>query len=156
VKHGKVGAFFNRIIQDNEYFSAVRLVLFFDGECGFCQKSVRWIHEFDHKGWIEFAPLQGELAEKFGLGGYAEKGGGSLVVLREQDGEIFTKSDAVAELGKALGGVFCVLAFLFSLLPIRFRNGAYDWVARNRYRLLGNADTCALPDKGLRERMRES
>lgn len=133
----------------------MRLVLFFDGECGFCQKSVRWIHEFDDKGWIEFAPLQGELAEKFGLGGYAEKGGGSLVVLREPDGEIFTKSDAVAELGKALGGVFRVLAFMLSRIPGKLRDGIYDWVARNRYRLLGKADACALPDKGLRERMRE-
>lgn len=133
----------------------MRLVLFFDGECGFCQKSVRWIHEFDDNGWIEFAPLQGELAEKFGLGGYAEKGGGSLVVLREPDGEIFTKSDAVAELGKALGGVFRVLAFMLSRIPGKLRDGIYDGVARNRYRLLGKADACALPDKGLRERMRE-
>ena len=116
---------------------------------------MRWIHEFDDKGWIEFAPLQGELAEKFGLGGYAEKGGGSLVVLREPDGEIFTKSDAVAELGKALGGVFRVLAFMLSRIPGKLRDGIYDWVARNRYRLLGKADACALPDKGLRERMRE-
>lgn len=134
----------------------MRWVLFFDGDCGFCQKSVRWIHEFDDKGWIEFAPLQGKLAEKCGLGGYAEKSGGSLVVLREQDMEIFTKSDAVIELGKALGGVFYVLAFVFSLLSMRFRNGAYDWMARNRYRLLGKADACALPHKGMRERMRES
>ncbi len=155
MKNGKVGAFFNRIIRDKRYFSAVRLVLFFDGDCGFCQKSVRFLYEFDDKGLIEFAPLQGELAAKYGLSGYAEKAGGSMVVLREPDGEIFTKSDAVAELGKALGGVFRVLAFMLSRIPGKLRDGIYDGVARNRYRLLGKADACALPDRGLRERMRK-
>ena len=147
----KVGVFFNRIIDESEYFSAVSLVLFYDGECGFCKRSVRFVYEFDERGAIEFAPLQGILAGKFGLKGYAEKGGGSMVILREEDGEIFTKGDAIMELGKTLGGVFGVLAFMFSLLPPRLRNGAYDLLARNRNRLAG---TCELPDEGLRKRMR--
>ncbi len=115
-------------------------------------RSVRFVYEFDKKGLIEFAPLQGELARKFELKGYAEKGGGSMVILREEDGEIFTKGNALVELGKALGGVFLVLAFVFSLLPERLRNGAYDLVARNRNRL---ASHCGLPDEALRKRMRE-
>lgn len=143
---------FNRIIDESEYFSDVSLVLFFDGDCGFCTRSVRFVYEFDEKGVIEFAPLQGGLSRKFELKGYAEKGGGSMVILREEDGEIFTKGDALIELGKALGGVFRVLAFVFSLLPKRLRNGAYDLVAWNRYRL---GEACDLPDEGLRKRMRK-
>ena len=76
------------------------LVLFFDGECGFCKRSVRLVYECDEKGLIEFAPLQGVLAEKYELKGYSEKGGGSMVMLREEDGEVFTKGDALIELGK--------------------------------------------------------
>ena len=128
------------------------LVLFFDGECGFCKRSVRFVYEFDERGMIQFAPLQGDLAGKFGLKGYAEKGGGSMVILREEDGEVFKKGDALIELGKALGGVFCVLAFGFSFFPERFRNGLYDLVAKNRYKLAGS---CELPDEGLRKRMRD-
>ena len=128
--------------------------MFFDGECGFCQKSVRFVYEFDERSLIEFAPLQGHFATELGLLDYAEKGGGSLVVLREQDGEVFTKSDALVELGKALGGVFHLLAMMLSRLPKRLRNGAYDLVAMNRYKLAVKADACGLPDKGLRERMR--
>jgi predicted DCC family thiol-disulfide oxidoreductase YuxK len=146
---------FNRIIEDKEYFLAVSLVMFFDGECGFCQKSVRFVYEFDERGLIEFAPLQGHFATELGLLSYAEKGGGSLVVLREQDGEVFTKSDALVELGKALGGVFYLLAMMLSGLPKRFRNGAYDLVARNRYRLAGKAVACGLPNENLMKRMRE-
>ncbi len=114
-------------------------------------RSVRFVYEYDEKGLIEFAPLQGELARKFELKGYAEKGGGSMVILREEDGEIFTKGDALLELGKTLGGVFRVLAVMFSILPVRLRNAAYDLMARNRNRLAG---ACELPDEGLRKRIR--
>lgn len=148
----KVCEFFNRIIDEREYFLAVSLVLFFDGECGFCTRSVRSVYEFDERGLIEFAPLQGELAGKFGLKGYSEKGGVSMVILREEDGEVFTKGDALMELGKALGGVFRVVAFGFSLFPQGFRNWLYDLVAKNRYQLGG---VCELPDEGLRKRMRD-
>jgi predicted DCC family thiol-disulfide oxidoreductase YuxK len=130
----------------------VSLVLFFDGECGFCQKSVHFVYEFDEKGLIEFAPLQGIFAKKYELKGYSEKGGGSMVMLREEDGEIFTKGDALIELGKSLRGVFWVLAFGFSIFPKCVRNGLYDLVAKSRYKLAGS---CELPDEGLRKRMRE-
>ena len=128
------------------------LVLFFDGECGFCKRSVRLVYEYDEKGLIEFAPLQGVLAEKYELKGYSEKGGGSMVMLREEDGEVFTKGDALIELGKNLGGVFWVLAFGFSNFPKLLRNGLYDLVAKNRYKLAGS---CELPDEGLMKRIRE-
>jgi predicted DCC family thiol-disulfide oxidoreductase YuxK len=151
----EVDDFFNRIIDRSEYFLAVCLILFFDGECGFCQKSVRFVYEYDEGEMIKFAPLQGELAGENKLSGYAEKEAGTMVVLREEDGMIFTKSDAAVELGKALGGVFRLLAMMVSAFPKRFRNGIYDLVARNRYRLAGKVDACGLPDEGLKKRMRE-
>ncbi len=131
------------------------LVLFFDGECGFCSKSVRRVYQLDPKGAIEFAPLQGELSGKLGLGKYADKDGGSMVILRESDGEMFTKGDAWVVLGKTLGGVWKVLAAAFSLFPKQIRDWAYDLVANNRYRIAGRGNPCALPDEGLRKRMRE-
>ena len=37
-------------------------VLFFDGECLFCQARVRWLQRRDRDGHLAFAPLQGALA----------------------------------------------------------------------------------------------
>lgn len=113
---------------------------------------MRFVYEYDERGAIEFAPLQGELGGEFGLKGYSEKGGGSMVLLREEEGKILTKGDALIELGKVLGGVFAVLAIVFSIFPKCVRNWLYDLVAKNRYKLAG---TCELPDEGLRKRMRE-
>ncbi len=131
------------------------LVLFFDGDCGFCSKSVRRVYQLDPGGAIEFALLQGVLAGKLGLRKYAEKGGGSMVLLRESDGVMFTKGDAWIELGGALGGIWAALASAFSLFPRQARDWAYDLVAKNRYRLAGKGNHCAMPEEGLRKRMRE-
>jgi predicted DCC family thiol-disulfide oxidoreductase YuxK len=130
------------------------LVLFFDGDCAFCSKSVRRVYQLDAKGAFEFAPLQGVLAAKLNLRNYAEKGGGSMVILRESDCAMFTRGDAIIELGKALGGVCAALACAFSIFPRCARDWAYDLVARNRHFLAGKSNQCAMPDKDFMARMR--
>jgi predicted DCC family thiol-disulfide oxidoreductase YuxK len=131
------------------------LVIFFDGDCGFCSKSVRRVYELDMKGDIEFSPLQGILAGTLGLRKYAEKEGGSMVILRESDGRMFTKGDAWIVLGETLGGGWAGLASAFSLFPKHARDWAYDLIARNRYLLSGKGKACAVPDEGLKKRMRD-
>lgn len=131
------------------------LVLFYDGDCGFCSKSVVCVYQLDPRGVIEFAPLQGILAGKRGLRKYAEKGGGSMVILRESDGEMFLKGDAWVVLGGALGGIWAFLASCFSLFPKKARDWIYDLIAKNRYRIAGKGGACAMPEEGLRKRMRE-
>ena len=61
-------------------------VLFFDGDCGFCSKSVLKVHALDKKGQVDFAPLQGEFSKKMGYTNLADKNGGTMVFLRESDG----------------------------------------------------------------------
>ncbi|MGJ8634595.1 MAG: thiol-disulfide oxidoreductase DCC family protein [Luteolibacter sp.] len=129
-------------------------VLFFDGKCGFCSGAVRRVYELDEKGVIDFAPLQGELAGELGLEGYAEKGGGSMVLMDEEGGELFVKGDAVIRLGKMLGGFWAVAAAFFWVFPKGVRDRGYDLVARNRHLLPGDKPLCELPDEELVLRMR--
>lgn len=131
------------------------LVLFFDGDCGFCSKSVRKVYRIDAKGAVEFAPLQGKLAKELGLEKFAAKDGGTMVIIRESDGQRFFKGDAWILLGRTLGGTWAALAAIFSILPKALRDVFYDLVARNRYLLAGKGNACAMPDEGLRKRMRE-
>lgn len=130
-------------------------VLFFDGDCGFCSKSVRRVHRLDKSGLIDFAPLQGELAGEKGFGKYAEKGAGTMVLMREGDGLVFLRSEALVELGKVLGGGWAVLGRCLSFVPRGLRDWGYDFVARNRHRLAGYGRACGIPDEGLRRRMRD-
>ncbi len=129
-------------------------VLFFDGDCGFCSKSVRRVYALDKKGAVEFAPLQGEMAREMDLAKFADKEGGTMVMLREEDGAKFYKGDAWVVLGKALGGVWALLAGSFALFPKAARDWGYDLVAKNRYLIAGKNNACGMPDEGLRKRMR--
>jgi predicted DCC family thiol-disulfide oxidoreductase YuxK len=129
-------------------------VLFFDGECAFCSASVRRVARIDKRGQVEFAPLQGKLASEMGLAGYAADSGGTLVLLREADGSVFTRSDALLELARVLGG-FWKLATVVRCIPRVLRDAAYRWIADHRYLLMGKSASCALPDPELRKRLRE-
>ncbi len=132
---------------------AMGWILFFDGECAFCSKSVRRVFRFDCRGNVTFAPLQGELSREMGFSHHAAKDGGTMVLLRESDGEAFTHSDAWSELANALGGWWRIFT-VARLIPKVLRDAAYRWVAANRYRLMGKSDTCEMPDPELAKRLR--
>ncbi len=129
-------------------------VLFFDGDCGFCAASVQRVARLDKRGLVEFAPLQGKLATEMELSGHAADRGGTLVLLREEDGRIFKRSDALIELAHILGG-FWKLAAIARFIPRPLRDAVYRWIANHRHLLMGKSATCALPDRELRKRLRE-
>jgi predicted DCC family thiol-disulfide oxidoreductase YuxK len=129
-------------------------VLFFDGDCAFCSKSVRLVASLDKNRRVSFAPLQGKLAGEKGFTRHAAKEGGTMILLREQDGKIFMKSDALIELARVLGGWWRVTT-LARFIPKPLRDWGYGCIAANRYRLMGKSDSCSLPDPELVKRLRE-
>jgi predicted DCC family thiol-disulfide oxidoreductase YuxK len=134
--------------------AAMRWVLFFDGDCGFCSESVRLIAGIDKAGQIDFAPLRGKLGTEMGLEKWADPASGSVVLLRESDGQFFYFSDACLEVAGILGGgwrIFRVLRWI----PKPLRDWVYRVIARNRYRFIRKAQVCNLGDLGLRRRLRE-
>lgn len=132
---------------------AMGWILFFDGDCAFCSKSVRRVFRLDRRKNITFAPLQGELSREIGFSHHAAKDGGTMVLLRESDGKAFIHSDAWIELANALGGPWRIFAAT-RLIPKVLRDAVYRWVAANRYRLMGKSDTCEMPDPELAKRLR--
>jgi predicted DCC family thiol-disulfide oxidoreductase YuxK len=128
-------------------------VLFFDGNCAFCSKSVQQVVRFDGQERVSFAPLQGELAREKGFSGYAAATNGSMVLLRESDGRVFMHSDALIELARALGGFWQIFR-IARFIPRWIRDGVYRWIARNRHRFMGKKSACLLPDAALLKRLR--
>ena len=127
-------------------------VLFYDGDCAFCSASVRVVVRFDKNRRISLAPLQGERAEKLGFSRYADPAGGSMVLLRESDGKVFTHGASWIELARALGGGWRVFA-LARFIPKPLLDFVYRKIARNRHHFMGKADTCRLPTPDVRERL---
>jgi len=128
----------------------VRWIVFFDGECAFCSRSVRWLVLLDWRKNLRISPLQGDLARSKGLERYADNSDGTMVVLRESDGAIFTSSDAWLEVMRALGGPWR-LFLIFKLVPRFIRDAAYRLFARNRW--FGKTNACGMPDEKVTKRV---
>jgi predicted DCC family thiol-disulfide oxidoreductase YuxK len=98
--------------------------------------------------------LQGKLAAEMGLVKYANETGGTMIVLRESDGQVFLRGDALIELSRALGGEWWIFTAA-RFIPKPLRDAVYQWVADRRHRIMGKADACSLADPELLKRLRE-
>jgi predicted DCC family thiol-disulfide oxidoreductase YuxK len=74
----------------------------------------------------------------------------SIVVTTDR--HAWVRSDAVIEIARRMPWPWRA-ALALRAVPESLRDGAYRWVARNRFRWLGKADLCAAPTPALRERM---
>ena len=136
------------------YIDPMSWVLFFDCDCAFCSASVRRAFTFDKHRRLKYSPLQGKLAAEKGFSSYADKSGGTMVVLRESDGEVFLRSDAAIEIARALGGGWRIFS-LAALIPRSIRDGVYQWIARHRYWFSSTGDFCLLPDPEMQKQILE-
>jgi predicted DCC family thiol-disulfide oxidoreductase YuxK len=121
----------------------VRWTLFYDDDCGRCCALVDWIAKSDRRGRVLYLPLQGEMAKKWGFSAEIDKDGGSMVIVRDADGAVFTDSEACLELSRALGG-FWRLALILRMIPRRLSDLAYRTVSRHRQSLWRCGDRCGV------------
>ena len=129
--------------------STDRPVLLYDGLCGFCDGTVRFILRHDRSGTMQFATLQGELGQRV-LAGTKELQGVDSLVLLEGD-RVHVKSEAALRIAAYLGGAWKV-ALALRLVPRAVRDWGYDLFARHRYRFFGKHDSCPIPAPEVRAR----
>lgn len=128
-----------------------RLVLY-DGECGLCDRSVRFIYARDPEGAFRFAPLQSPLGQRKLREHALPTDRLDTMVLLDEDGA-WTRSTAALRIARRLRGPVRALG-AFLALPRWARDWAYDAVARRRHRWRKD-DACAPPPPGLRARIVE-
>ena len=128
--------------------SKSKAILFFDGDCGLCNRTVRFLIQKDRHKRIYFAPLQGVTAKAILPLEYREAL--STVVyhraVAKNEYSLLTRSDAILMALVDIGSFWRVLAKCLRPLPRRFRDWCYDRIANNRKNLSGGA-TCKLPTK---------
>lgn len=118
-----------------------RPIVFFDGVCGLCNRSVDFVLQRD-PGVFLFAPLQGlTSSENLDVSLRGENLGS--IVLRDEAGT-HIKSTAVLRICRRLPAPWSWVSVL-RVVPRVIRDAVYDWVAANRYRWFGKTDTCRLP-----------
>ncbi len=118
-------------------------VLYYDGECGLCARSVQWCLKWDRRGELRFAPLQGSTYAS--LQALDKPNDVSSMVLSQGD-ELYTHSSAVLKMLSHMGGLWSFLGGLGRLIPRPLRDAAYRFVAMRRLKWFGPADYCNLPN----------
>jgi len=131
-----------------------RLVLY-DGDCGLCQRGVRFLAWADRHGRLRFAPLQGTTAAPILARHAAALAGIDSVVLVTDAGTpgeaLRVRSDAGLEALRLAGGIWR-LAGVLRFVPRAWRDAGYDWIARHRFRWFGRTAGCPLPSPEARAR----
>lgn len=123
-------------------------ILFYDGDCGLCSRSVRFLLKRDRADALKFAPLQGETARKY-LPTALREQLSTVIYYRpgassETGGQRLLRSEAVLCALIDSGSVWRWPARALRLFPQTWRDAAYEWVARNRHRFFPKG-SCGLP-----------
>jgi predicted DCC family thiol-disulfide oxidoreductase YuxK len=130
-------------------------LLFYDGECGVCTRSVRLVLRHDRAGPLRFASLRGEHGAALSRRHPELSGVDSMIWVDQPEGgnreRLLLRSDAALEVARYLGGWWRLFGVL-RIMPRRLRDWFYDWFARNRHRFAGGPEACTVP--GPEERAR--
>ncbi|GAB3590143.1 thiol-disulfide oxidoreductase DCC family protein [Hymenobacter daeguensis] len=129
-------------------------IILFDGVCNLCNGFVQFIIRHDAAARFRFAALQSdagrELLAAHGVAPAAIAAAPESVLLLS-GGQLYSHSDAVLRIARGLGGGWQLLA-VGKLLPRSWRDAAYRFVARHRYRWFGRQESCWLPTPALQAR----
>jgi len=120
------------------------MLLVFDGDCGFCTTSARWI-ERRLPETVDVAPWQDLELDGIGL---TRDDVVSAAWWIDDSGRCHRGHMAVGHSLRAAGGLWGLLGRLIITPPVSWAaRPAYWLVARYRYRLPGATDACRLPDR---------
>ena len=124
-------------------------ILLYDGLCGLCNGTVNFVLRRDRRGIFRFAALQSpfgqNVLQRHGVTP-TELDTAYVVLNCGTPAEILlSRSDAVAFVGRELGGVWRFAAWAFRSIPRPLRDWGYSVVAHHRYRIFGQYESCPVP-----------
>jgi len=125
-------------------------LMLFDGLCNFCSTSVSLALALDRRGRVRFCPIQSPygraLAERHGL----DPDDPTTFVFFDHGQPLFRSTGALAVAARLPAPWRWTTAL--RVLPLAWRDGAYDWIAAHRYRLFGRRKACRMPSTAERTR----
>ncbi len=115
--------------------------LVYDGDCGFCTRSVEWLARWDRRGRLRFVRSQ-DAAALATLPPMAPAALAAAMHLVTPGGEVYAGAATVPHILRLVPGgrALAVLYRLPGLPAVADR--VYRWVARHRHRLPGSTASC--------------
>lgn len=127
-------------------------ILFYDGTCGLCHHTVKFVLKHDREAVFRFSQLEGDLFKKT----FSETERNSFpdsIVLLTDNRQVLIRSSATAYLLEKIGGIWRILSVLLKLIPRPMRDSAYIFVAKIRHKLFKTPDdVCPIVPDDLKKR----
>jgi predicted DCC family thiol-disulfide oxidoreductase YuxK len=129
-----------------------RLLVIFDGHCGLCNRTVRWLLRRDRRDRLRFVAFDSakvaELLTRHGISLPDAKSGPATILVVQEFGhpaeQVLMRSEAVVALLAELPRPWPVVAAALGWLPRPMLDLGYRLVARWRYRIWGRSENCPL------------
>ncbi len=119
------------------------MIVVFDAQCLLCNGWVQFLLRHDRRGVFQFASIQGTTGQVL----LAQAGlplDNLQTLLLVDGGQSWQHTEAIFRVLGLLGWPWSA-AWLGWLVPMPLRDAAYRWVAKNRYKFFGRAETCLMP-----------
>jgi predicted DCC family thiol-disulfide oxidoreductase YuxK len=118
-------------------------IVFYDGDCGFCNRTVQFVLKNDRHRDIYFSAIQSAFAQKFFLeNGIVTPDLSTFYFFDNR--KVYRRSSAALKLAGHLKYPKPLLK-VFWMVPRFVRDGVYDMIAKRRHRLMKGY--CVVPEE---------
>lgn len=117
-------------------------ILFYDGDCGFCNSSVQFVLKHERTNEIYFSALQSEFSLTFFRENHFEEPDLSTFYFYS-DGNLYSKSTAAIKVVRFLKFPYSLLG-VFIIIPRFIRDRGYDFIAKRRNKIM--KAFCVIPN----------
>ena len=129
---------------------AEHATLYYDGECGLCDRFVQFVLKHDRSEYFRFATLQSAIGHQQLARLKLSETDLQTMVMVEAD-ETYTRSTAALHICRRLAAPWPLL-YAFMMVPRPLRDGAYSFVAARRKRWFKPPPACPVMPPELRGR----
>ena len=119
-------------------------IVFFDGVCLLCNRTVDFLIRADRGRKLKFASLQSTVAKQTLPGNLMKDKFTDTVIFIDSD-KIYTHSTAILRIIGCLPFPY-PLALIFLAIPKFLRDWLYNIIAKYRYNWFGKRESCRMPD----------
>jgi predicted DCC family thiol-disulfide oxidoreductase YuxK len=145
----------NKNINPTEMPKPCPAIIYYDGECGFCNRAILFLISIDKSRSFTFARLQGKSGQSL-IANYPELRGIDSAVLIEPTAtgneHVAIKFELVRGVARHLSGRWGLLFGVIGRLPRRMGDWVYDFIAKYRKRIYGGSESCPIPSEYVRSR----
>ncbi|MGY0427149.1 MAG: thiol-disulfide oxidoreductase DCC family protein [Polaribacter sp.] len=124
--------------------------IIYDGDCGFCNKTVMFVARNDKNNTFKFISSLSEFGAKLLLKHNIKGLEKSTIILVENENEIYIKSVAIRKVLLKVPS-YKMIGYLMFLFPKKLCDYVYDLISKNR-KLIINNNICEVPNSEIRKK----